>query len=113
VGCVDASRILGSAPHFTYGIPGEVEGGMKKALFSLMVLAGLISGCTQQGGYGGGGEGQTGGSSGGGQGVDQRKSLRMGAGKESNTNVSENSGNPKGTVTPRGTPSSTTADGSK
>jgi hypothetical protein len=85
---------------------------MKKAFFSLMVLAGLVSGCTQQGGLGGGGQGGFNSGSGG-EGAQHDKSLQIGAGKENNTNVSEQTGNPKGTVTPSGKPSNNTADGSK
>ncbi|MDB6031829.1 MAG: hypothetical protein JWM16_2167 [Verrucomicrobiales bacterium] len=86
---------------------------MKRALFSWMVLAGLFSGCTQQGGYGGGGQGGFSSGSGSGGGARKDRSLQIGAGKENNTNVSENSGNPKGTVTPSGKPSNNTVDGSK
>lgn len=72
-------------------------------VFCIAILLGALAiGCTQQGGMGGGGKG-----------ADQQKGYETGQGKENNTNVNETTGNPKGTVTPRGTPSSSTADGSK
>jgi hypothetical protein len=67
-----------------------------------LALAFTLTACTQQGGYGGGGEGS-----------DSTSGLKTGTGKEKNPDVSTNSGNLKGTVTPDGNVTSNTVDGSK
>jgi|1186.fasta_scaffold632086_2 hypothetical protein len=67
----------------------------------MLGLAFTLTACTQQGGFGGGGEGS-----------DSTSGLKTGAGKPKNPDVSTNSGNLKGTVTPNGTVTSNTVDGS-
>jgi hypothetical protein len=74
---------------------------MKRTCVLIVALAGMLTSCTQQGGYGGGG-----------QGSDSTSGLKTGTGKEKNPDVNTNSGNLKGTVTPDGKVTSNTVDGS-
>jgi hypothetical protein len=73
-----------------------------KTFFVGIILLALLAGCTQQGGYGGGGEGS-----------DSTKGLKTGTAKSENQDVNTNTGNVKGTIRPDGTVTSNTVNGAK